>query len=476
MEFKHKRGSILILFNKISQIPIIILSIIVSIVIFKTFDFEGLVPTLFIVFSPLAGVVRYFTTYYTLEEGHLIVETGVFNRKRKEIPFRVITTVDLSQNILYQLFNTYKIKIDNASQTNDTINKAEVELALKADEAFMFKQIVTQNTTKEIVFEENANVVKVSPKDFIKLGLLQSKFAYFFIIASTVGPLVAVIVSLVTGSDNIEKLFFSILSKTSLINIIVGTVIFLYLTALGWSIVNSLYTYFNFSISANNDSLKIEYGLFNKKKFTLKKSKINGIILKQNLLMRLFKCYTAEILVIGYGDNSDGEAHEQAIIYPIASMSKIKSIIKELLPEFELEQDTSKPKSKSLKYFFFNFGFVVASMILIGSLFTKNIIPIAIAGVIELFAACSIVLQYFNSGIMSSERNIVISFGGFHKNIAIVKTASVENITASGSILKRKQGFVSIRVGFVAPLRASKITALNRTIDEFEELEAVISR
>jgi len=37
----------------------------------------------------------------------------------------------------------------------------------------------------------------------------------------------------------------------------------------------------------------------------------------------VFQCYTAEILVIGYGDKFDDEVNQQAILYPIASMEKI---------------------------------------------------------------------------------------------------------------------------------------------------------
>jgi uncharacterized membrane protein YdbT with pleckstrin-like domain len=84
------------------------------------------------------------------------------------------------------------------------------------------------------------------------------------------------------------------------------------------SIVKSVVKYYKFKVWADEDALKVQYGLFNKKSFSLQKTKINGIILRQSILMRIFKLYTAEVIVIGYGDKSEQGGMEQAIIYPIA--------------------------------------------------------------------------------------------------------------------------------------------------------------
>ncbi len=110
MEFKHIRGNCLILFDKLTQIPLLAATIVLSLVLVKNFDLQLLVPVIFLAFSPLMGIAKYLSTYFTLQTDYLIVETGIFNKKRIEIPLREITTADLSQNILYQVFHVYKIK------------------------------------------------------------------------------------------------------------------------------------------------------------------------------------------------------------------------------------------------------------------------------------------------------------------------------------------------------------------------------
>lgn len=474
MEFKHKRGNGLILFDKITGIPLLIAAILVSFFTERNFDVQLVIPIILLALSPLFGVLKYLSTYYTIQDGHLIVETGILNKKRMEIPFREITTVDVSQNILYQLFNTYKIKVDNASQANDAADKAEIVLALKADQAFEFKRMITQNATFDIGKDENIDGITASFQDFIKLGLLQSKTMYFFTGGPIAVPIIGAVAALITGSKNSDELLDRVFGQAPIGIAVFGVVAFFFSISLGISLIRSIFTYYNFRISGDACTLKIAYGLFHKKKFTLQKNKISGILLKQNLLMRIFQCYTAEILVIGYGDKSDDEAYEQAIFYPIASAEKIRNITKELLPDFLPQSDVYRPDRKAMKYFFYRTGCIAAATTFMVCLLSKNIFLIVPAGILLVIAAISGMLQYLNTSISCGEDNIRLSFGGYHKTTAIIKTASIESITAKGSIFKRKKGIVSIRIGCIAPLRAANMTALNLPASQFTLLKNMI--
>ncbi|MHB8063371.1 MAG: PH domain-containing protein [Ruminiclostridium sp.] len=464
MEFKHIRGNYLILFEKITEIPLLIIGIIFSVFLVKNFDKQALIPVAFILFSPISRLINYFFTYYTLSEEHLIIESGVFNKKRTEIPFSTITTVDLSQNILFQFFKVYKIKVDNASQTNETANKSNVNLTLKIDEAILFKQIITKSNTIEVVKEQEIDVIKAQMQDFVKLGLLQSKFAYYFSIIAVVSPFIGNI------ATNFKDIFIG--------GLIVAALVAIYLLAIGMSLIKCVLTYYYFKVWADRDTLKIQYGLLNKKSFSLQKNKINGIILKQSMLMRLCKLYTAEVIVIGYGDSSKEGGTEQAIIYPIATIAKIKEIVNKVLPEYTLDYSLNKPERKALKYFFFSPIFIFAagsfSSALVISLLINNYIVLAFATVFLFFSSINVILKFGNAGISVGDNNVVLSTGGFNKKIAIVKTKSIESITSSGSIFKIKKGFVTINLGFIAPVRVSNIRSMNLSVTQFDLLKEVL--
>jgi len=464
LEFKHIRGNCLILFEKVIEIPALIIGVIFGIFLVKSLDEQALVPIAFILLSPISRLVNYFFTFYTLNEDYLIIESGVFTKKRTEIPFSTITTVDLSQNIIFQLFKVYKIKVDNASQTNDVANKSNVNLTLKIDEAIMFKQIITKGHNIETAKKEKFKAVKSQPQDFVKLGLLQSKFVYFISISAIVGPLLGTI------APNFQDVFIG--------GLIAVAIVIIYLITIGMSIVKSVVTYYNFKVWADNDALKIQYGLLNKKSFSLQRSKINGIILKQSLLMKLCKLYTAEVIVIGYGDSSKEGETEQAILFPIASIDRIKEIINQVLPEYKLDYSLCKPERKAIRYFFLSPGvvFVLVDCIaaIIVSILINNYIVMACALLVLALSIVGVILKFGNSGICVGDKNVVLSAGAFNKMIAIVKTKSIESITSYGSIFKRRRGFVSIKLGFIAPLRVSNIASLNLPVTQFDLLEGVL--
>ncbi|QNU68417.1 PH domain-containing protein [Ruminiclostridium herbifermentans] len=468
MDFKHRRGHFLIIFEKISEIPILLLSIIFSAFLLNTFDTQALIPVVAILLSPISKLVNYFFTYYTLTQEHLIVESGVFNKKRIELPFSTITAVDLSQNILYQIFGVYKIKVDNASQTNEAANQSKINLTLKKEEAIQFKKIITGNFIETANEQHELAAIKGEISDFIKLGLLQSKAAYIMSILAIVGSLSSLIIPFIEGK----------VEGALLAALIITIIIIVYLTAVIMSIVKAVIKYYAFSVWADEETLKVQYGLLNKKSFSLQKSKINGIILKQNLLMRIFKLYSAEVIVIGYGDKSEEGGTEKAIIFPIAKKEKIKEIVNIVLPEYSLDYKLCKPERKAIRYFFISPMFIFAVICVIcavaAAIIIENYIVIAAALVFLAFSVAHTIQKYINAGISVGESNIVLSSGAFSKRVAIIKTKSIESITSTGSIFKRRKGFVSIRLGFVAPLRVANISSLNLPINQFELLEGVL--
>jgi len=78
-------------------------------------------------------------------------------------------------------------------------------------------------------------------------------------------PVIGAIAAFATGSKNPDELFDKMFSQASDGAFIFGLITFFYMIALGISIIKSLFTYYNFKVSADEAAIKIEYGLFHKK-------------------------------------------------------------------------------------------------------------------------------------------------------------------------------------------------------------------
>ena len=84
------------------------------------------------------SIINFFRTYFIVQDGELILHTGVFSRKKISIPFARIQTINFEQNIIHQFFSVLRIKVDTAGS-----EKNEFEFhALETAKAYALRDLV----------------------------------------------------------------------------------------------------------------------------------------------------------------------------------------------------------------------------------------------------------------------------------------------------------------------------------------------
>ena len=121
-----RRGHFLIIFQKSSFFSIIAgLIYLVFTIMRGNFSTDDFMPLIILWSGFIGNTIKYFNTTFYVENETLKVATGLFTKKKIEMPLRNITTIDLSQDILYRIFKVYKVKLDNGSQGGKTTNTTE---------------------------------------------------------------------------------------------------------------------------------------------------------------------------------------------------------------------------------------------------------------------------------------------------------------------------------------------------------------
>ncbi len=439
--------------------------------------------------SPFAVLVKYLTTRYSIDDEKMIIDSGFFVKKTMEIPLKSITTVDLSQNLLFQFFKVYKIKADNASQTNDSAKKAEVVLVLKKDLALYVKNLLESKKDvhpekEEMLPEEQgkAPCLTCPVSDFLLLGVLQAKLLYIFTMISAVSGGFAYIFSLLFGDVDLTVLGEKLIKVISPAVAVIAFLLTAYILGVISSALLTAIRYYNFSVTNRKDSILLEFGLFTKKSYTLAKEKISGVTLKQSLLMRMFGYYTIDVFIIGYGDSGADNKQELSLLYPLAKLEQVDDILAQLLPEMTFGRNYHKPASESLRYFFFCgrmiFGIAVFLGTLIFALMGKTMIPFAVllgSGFAVLaLTVVSVYLEYRITGIYANREVVSVCRGIFTKQMTFVKTEKIESVSGHSTVWKEKKGITTIKLGFLAPLRVANISARNMSLPEYEEVREVL--
>lgn len=457
MKHDKKRSHILIIFEQFIEIPLLIVGLILIFLILGEINENILTLFILIMLSPISKFLKYLTTYYYITDKFFVIDSGIINKKHQEIPLKSITTVDFSQNLLFQIFNVYKINVENSSET---MGKTNILLALKKDEALHFKeQLLKKKETKDKV-EEN-NEITIPFKKFIIKSLLDSKIAIVILLFSTFIGL-GIDLSIINESIKIFGVVFSCI------------IIFLifYIASVIFYVLSNLLTYFNFKIKTKKDSIIISYGLLNKKHHTIKREKITGLVLKQSILMKLFKYYTLEGIVIGYNTNKDDEQQEErAIIIPVGTLEEIEKTIKELNIKIKISNKFNNSPKRALKYFYYNPLYIILFIALLITLYYKINIAFVAVIILIIILAISNYLSYKNSGIKTNKNISAFRNGSFTKQMFFIKTNRIESASSVGSKIKIYKNLNTINVGVFAPTRYKNIKVKNVEIDEFKNLK-----
>ena len=507
MTFGPKRAHVMFIFeNFIKDFGIFLIALIAFLFIR---DIQILLDNVFIVvlalFGPISRLIRYIFTRYTIDDERLLVESGWLKKEKLEIPLATISSVDMTQNLLFQLTHVYALQVENAGSIGGDsdgsvkliLGKEDADLAkrlllakkmgmsaVEAAEAGTSDELVTDNAAEADVSgvtlpqEEPGQTMRASIGEVLTMSVFQINWA---VIAVQMIAYVSLL-----GSFLDQYIFGSEQSSTEMLVdfamgfapvMIVGMILGAYLVSVLISTVASVVKYYNFRITNKEDSLRIEYGLFTRKSHTLMKEKISGIKFQQSMIMRVMKKGTLQIFVTGYGGLDDNKQEETVLLYPIVEEKKIYPFINWILPEQVEVPEYKKAPQRSLPYFYICFRFIFALILGAGLLAvpagtTFNLAAAMAGAIIILLAMGSVLMEYKTSAVAAGDTMVAMSYGGYRKHIVMIKRDKMEYVEDSASQLKRrKKNLSTLTVGVLAPTGMSSHSVRNMDVSVFNNVK-----
>lgn len=484
MKFGPTRGNPLYIFDHfIKDFGLLLVAIIVAIFSGPQAITNNIYVLVIIVLSPIQRCFSYFTTVYSIDDTKLLVESGFFTKKRTEIPLETITTVDFAQSLVYQLFGVYGLKIDNGSQAKEFAQKAEVSLALKKEQANQVKKLLLARKTSDVETDlesrlldevEILPVAKASMMDFFLLGLLQTKVAYVVSLSAPAFAVASFLLMKLGGFKNGDAVMNHYMDSLGPVLSVSLMVLYIYLISVLSSILMTVVKYYNFRISDKGNSLYIEFGLFTKKTYTLMKEKISGMAVNQSFLMRLSGYATVDVFVIGYGNSSNDEGKELAMLFPLIKYNRLSEFLSELIPDISVHNNYQMVNRKAIRYFFWCPRIFFTVILLVGVCFTKMWWIILGALLLLVVAIISVVLEYRETGYYVNRNTVSFSSGGFKRKRVYVKTEKIESVTEKSFLMKRNKGYTSVTLGFMAPLLYSHTRLKNVTFEDYKTVWSIL--
>ena len=328
------------------------------------------------------GIFDYFVKSYEVRDGALIYTKGIINKEAKNINLENIQSIDMSSNIMYQVFNLLSVDINLVGgkirikplKKEVALNLIDILRDLKRDED---TSVVHENTEEEIQRE----ILRLSVKDLAFYGLLRVRFFAALGLILALNDKIRDVFKIIFDNEAyfdelLQKNAESVAGNITALFIIIG--IFMILVVIG-SIIFTIVKYYNFLLTTKDHNLLCKYGLLTKKSLVIDIDRIQSIKLMYPLRYRFFGLAKISVETLTNNVSEDLSEQKSTIeVLPIVKKDFAQDFVKnnlgidiEYYDSLESEKIQRKARIAMYRWSLFNCSFL--PIILFAILYFANI-------------------------------------------------------------------------------------------------------
>lgn len=432
-------------------------------IIFVAFQFpkNKITILILILFTLLfLSFLKWINIKIIITDNNLIYREGIFFKNEIIIPIQNISLIELQRSWLYKILKIRKFKVDNLSAHKGK----QIYMILKVkDLNYLYNNLSFR--IKNIISKDSLDInkylgYKISATHLILLSMLRSNIILGIgILISFIssigkinnrlqGELREILINFLTESIDLKGSILAIsLSILFVLSILLSIILI-------FSILATLIKYYNFIIFRKNNYLRVEYGLVNRKSYSIPTENIHALKIEQNILCQIFRLYTIKCSVVGYGD----EVKEDEVIFPMCGEELLKDILENIIPEFCFNGEIYKAKKKNIMKFF-TVPLILANLVtFIACSYSKELILVSI------IIPCVIInrfLTFKNNELGIDSLLFYISYGGFNRVKIYVRKSSTEEIWLVNNPFQRSRDICNIKIKYYSQRREDNITVKN---------------
>lgn len=304
---------------------------------------------------------RNFFFYIDEKTDSFIIMKGVLAKSKTIVPLENIQQVTLNQKFIHKLVQVYAVEIDSAGST-----EKEVEIpSVSHDIALELKSLLLSYNKTEVsnhvhidvnTTEQNDSVQKLSIWTLIKLGLTTNYL-------QTLGLILAFFITFFEQYSNIflkdysdEEVFDMYRTSDVESLVILYVLVVLISLVLMVNVVRVIMKFFNYSISVQNNTFLVNYGLLSTHNVILRPRRIQLLKITQNFFQRKMDLFHLKINQV-----ISGESKGKNVGLEIPGYSKAE---KDTFFNLVFEHETEKPLFElAPNYRFWAFRFFIFAII-----------------------------------------------------------------------------------------------------------------
>jgi putative membrane protein len=353
------------------------------------------------------------------------IRSGVFSRREREIPFERIQNVDIAQNIVQRAFGLAEVRLETAGG-----GSTEARLRyVSRGEAVRLQELISDRKTEVSERDPGATDDILFELTQRELGLLGVTSANLRLLG-----LIAVGLSLIS-----PRLVQEVGPRTELLLLLGPGVAVVGLLAL-WVLsgVQAVLRYYGFRLLRHEEELRYERGLLQRYTGTIPLSKVQTLMIRENVLARAIGYGSLVIETAGYAPGQGEDTVESAV--PIARRDRVFELARTIEDVGEIS--FTRPPKRARQRYLARYTIVVAVLTGLAGLVqvVSESLPLWYAtAALVVFVPPAAHLKWRNLGYYCEDNYIVTQSGFWSRQTTIVPYYRVQTVSDSQTIFQRRR-------------------------------------
>ena len=399
---------------------------------------------------------RNFTFYLDSVQEEFIISQGIFNKSKTVVQLHKIQQVNINQNLIQRVIGVYELEVDTAgsAKKEGKIKAVSQQLALALKSRLLDNEINKSVSEADLQADIDSNCVnqtfmQISFVSLLKVGITSNYIRSLGLIVGFILTVYDNAKNFITQSDFDENKMDAYLNKglayEFLFVIVILMVTAIFIVVLLINLIRVIVKYFDFTITRQNGSLLLSYGLLNLKNTIVKPEKVQIITITRNYFQKKMNILELKIKQATSGENQEQKA---MLEIPGCNEQERDEILKLLFLKVPEKGVALKPNFRKLVFSIFLS--IVVPLILffaIGNFVVPEILEYTIViPFYVLLVAMVVCFGFYNYRLFVNDDFIIKQSGAWDIDTEMITPNKIQAITTSQLFWHKKADIGSIKI------------------------------
>lgn len=401
----------------------------------------------------VSGLYRYLTIHYMVQDGTLIIRSGLIHEQVRTIPLSRIQNINLKRELVHRMLGVASVQVETASSAG-----AEAELSVVAlAEAERLRHELTQTTADPA--SPTPAVETATPVYHASIGRLLLAGATGNRVGAIIGTIFGLFWFFQQGDEpgEVPQIFERLRGRIDL-DAVGITLVVAGLLVGGWvfSMVWSVVVFYDFRLDRTAGRLRRRFGLFTRHESYFSVRRLQMVRIVMPPVQRMFGL--ARVLAETAGSFNERENAGSTMVAPIVRQGEVAAILTQLTDRpFKASTPWTKVSRLAIRRAIIRYSIAMAVVVIVAS---ANFGWQGLWGLLAVpLLAWPVAYLYWRSiGWYVDESQLRIRSGILTRTIRVIPRTKVQAVIVSQNPLQRRLGLARLRVLTAAATLGSEAT------------------